>query len=64
MTSGTTGADSTVWQPGDKVSHKKWGIGTIVSVSGSAQDQELKVAFPSEGVKQLLAAFAPIKRAE
>ncbi len=64
ITAGTTGADSMVWQPGDKVSHKKWGIGTIVSVSGSAQDQELKVAFPSEGVKQLLAAFAPIKRAE
>ncbi|TYC47735.1 DNA helicase PcrA [Leuconostoc litchii] len=63
-TAGTTGADDTVWKSGDKVSHKKWGIGTVVAVSGSNQDQELKVAFPSEGVKQLLAAFAPIKRAE
>lgn len=62
--SGTTGADQTPWRAGDKVSHKKWGIGTVVAVSGDAQDQELKVAFPSEGVKQLLAAFAPITRAE
>lgn len=61
-TSGSTGADSTSWQAGDKVSHKKWGIGTVVSVTGSSQDQELKVAFPAEGVKQLLAAFAPITR--
>ncbi|HCU43073.1 DNA helicase PcrA [Leuconostoc falkenbergense] len=63
-TSGTTGADKTPWRAGDKVSHKKWGIGTVVAVSGDAQDQELKVAFPSEGVKQLLAAFAPITRVE
>ncbi|MGO3498468.1 DNA helicase PcrA [Leuconostoc falkenbergense] len=64
VTSGTTGGDKTPWRAGDKVSHKKWGIGTVVAVSGHAQDQELKVAFPSEGVKQLLAAFAPITRAE
>lgn len=63
-TSGKTGADKTPWRAGDKVSHKKWGIGTVVAVSGDAQDQELKVAFPSEGVKQLLAAFAPITRVE
>ncbi|CBL91977.1 DNA helicase [Leuconostoc gasicomitatum] len=60
--SGTTGGDSVVWQVGDKVSHKKWGTGTVVSVAGSTNDQELKVAFPSEGIKQLLAAFAPITK--
>ncbi|MGX7051988.1 DNA helicase PcrA [Leuconostoc palmae] len=61
-TNGVTGADQTAWRSGDKVSHKKWGIGTVISVSGQSDDQELKVAFPSEGVKQLLAAFAPIKK--
>lgn len=61
-TSGTTGGDQITWVPGDKVSHKKWGIGTVVAVSGDRSDQELKVAFPSEGVKQLLAAFAPITK--
>jgi DNA helicase-2/ATP-dependent DNA helicase PcrA len=58
-----TGADQVTWSSGDKVAHKKWGIGTVVSVSGTAQDQELKVAFPAPtGVKQLLAAFAPIEK--
>jgi len=60
--SGTTGGDNTSWSAGDKVSHKKWGIGTVVAVTGNTNDQELKVAFPSEGVKQLLAAFAPITK--
>lgn len=63
-TSGTTGGDQIMWAPGDKVSHKKWGIGTVVAVSGDRSDQELKVAFPSEGVKQLLAAFAPITKVD
>lgn len=62
--SGTTGGDHTSWVPGDKVTHKKWGIGTVVAVTGSTNDQELKVAFPSEGVKQLLAAFAPITKVD
>ncbi|MBS9335724.1 DNA helicase PcrA [Fructobacillus papyrifericola] len=59
----TTGAEGVSWQAGDKVSHKKWGIGTVVSVTGSSEDQELKVAFPEDGIKQLLAAFAPITKA-
>ncbi|WP_270313769.1 DNA helicase PcrA [Leuconostoc citreum] len=62
ITNGVTGGDQTSWSTGDKVSHKKWGVGTVISVSGRADDQELKVAFPSEGVKQLLAAFAPIQK--
>lgn len=61
---GTTGAEGVTWQAGDKVSHKKWGIGTVVSVTGDQADQELKVAFPEDGIKQLLAAFAPITRVD
>ncbi len=64
ITNGVTGGDQTSWSTGDKVSHKKWGVGTVISVSGRADDQELKVAFPSEGVKQLLAAFAPIQKVD
>ncbi|WEV55161.1 DNA helicase PcrA [Leuconostocaceae bacterium ESL0723] len=60
----TTGAEKVSWQVGDKVTHKKWGIGTVVAVSGGADDQELKVAFPDDGIKQLLAAFAPIQRVD
>ena len=46
---------------GEKVNHKKWGVGTIVRTTGAAQDLELDVAFPQQGVKRLLAAFAPIE---
>lgn len=53
-----TGAEKVRWQSGDKVSHKKWGIGTVVKVSGTGEDTELDIAFPKEGVKRLLAAFA------
>ncbi|USS91840.1 DNA helicase PcrA [Fructobacillus americanaquae] len=60
----TTGAEGVMWQAGDKVSHKKWGIGTVVSVTGDQPDRELKVAFPEDGIKQLLAAFAPITRVD
>lgn len=56
---GGAGAD---WQIGSKVKHRKWGIGTVVRVSGTAKDVELDVAFPSQGIKRLLAAFAPIEK--
>ncbi|MGX7030814.1 DNA helicase PcrA [Vagococcus zengguangii] len=58
----TTGGDQATWRPGDKVIHKMWGEGTVVKVNGSAQDTELDVAFPAQGIKRLMAAFAPIKK--
>lgn len=58
---GTGGA----FQAGDKVSHGKWGTGTIVSVKGSGNDMELHIAFPAPvGLKRLLAGFAPITKVE
>lgn len=50
------------WAVGDKAHHKKWGVGTVVKISGAGTDQELDIAFPSQGVKRLLAAFAPIEK--
>ncbi|GAB2719453.1 DNA helicase PcrA [Paenibacillus thermoaerophilus] len=50
---------------GDKVSHGKWGVGTVVAVKGSGEDTELQIAFPAPtGIKRLLAKFAPITKAE
>ena len=62
---GTVGANSSAieWRVGDKVAHEKWGIGTIVAAKGEVGDQELKVAFPGQGIKLLLAKYAPLKRA-
>lgn len=57
-----TGGDTAGWQAGDKVKHKKWGTGTVVRVAGSNEDIELDVAFPEQGIKRLLAAFAPIEK--
>lgn len=53
------------YKAGDKVSHGKWGTGTVVSVKGSGNDTELQIAFPAPvGVKRLLAGFAPITKVE
>jgi len=51
------------WRPGDKVYHRVWGQGTIVSCESSAGDLILTVAFPGHGVKKLLASMAPLERA-
>ena len=58
------GADiSLSWTVGEKVSHGKWGTGTIVAVKGEGDDLELNIAFPSPvGIKKLLAKFAPINK--
>lgn len=61
---GSVGAEKQTWQLGDKVEHRKWGIGTVVNVKGSGEDMELNIAFPEVGVKKLMAVFAPIKRVE
>lgn len=51
------------YKASDKVSHGKWGIGTVVSVKGSGDDTELQIAFPAPvGLKRLLAKFAPITK--
>ena len=58
-----SGGEKLAWQAGDKASHKKWGVGTIVSVRGSGDDMELDIAFPAPtGIKRLLAKFAPIEK--
>ena len=56
-------SDHISWKAGDKAIHKKWGVGTVVSVKGEGEDLELDIAFPSPiGIKRLLAKFAPIEK--
>lgn len=59
---GATGAEKEDWEVGDKVHHKKWGQGTIIEIKGSGSDLQLNIAFPDEGIKPLLASFAPIEK--
>lgn len=55
---------TTTWSIGDIAVHRKWGEGTVLEVSGSGQQQELKINFPGLGLKKVLAAIAPIKKKE
>lgn len=58
-----SGAGGDGFNAGDKVSHGKWGIGTVVAIKGVGNDMELQIAFPAPvGVKRLLASFAPITK--
>lgn len=58
-----SGGDKLAWKAGDKAAHKKWGVGTVVSVRGEGEGMELDIAFPSPtGIKRLLAKFAPIEK--
>lgn len=50
------------WKVGDKARHGKWGVGTVVSVKGSGEEVELKIAFPGQGVKGLMQKYAPIAK--
>lgn len=60
MHGGAAGVD---FKTGDKVSHAKWGIGTVVSAKGTGDNLEIDIAFPSPtGIKKLLAKFAPITK--
>lgn len=49
---------------GDTVRHRKWGDGVVVAVTGSGIDQEIKVAFPEQGIKDLIVQYAPIEKVE
>ena len=51
------------WRVGDRICHKSWGNGTVVAVQGDGEAMQLKIAFPGEGVKQVMARMAPISRA-
>ncbi len=48
------------WQAGDKLNHKKWGIGTVMV----AHDDSITVTFanPEIGTKTIRASLAPIEK--
>jgi DNA helicase-2/ATP-dependent DNA helicase PcrA len=49
-------------EPGDKVTHDKFGLGTVVAVEGQAEKSTATVDFGSEGVKRLLLRYAPVEK--
>jgi DNA helicase-2/ATP-dependent DNA helicase PcrA len=51
-----------VYAVGDRLQHDKFGIGTVVMVQPSQDDQIVTIAFPGEGVKKLMASIAPLTK--
>ena len=50
-------------QPGDKVKHAMYGIGTVISLRGSGSDVVASIAFPGNGVKDMALSIAPLEKA-
>ena len=50
------------WQVGDKVSHRMWGKGKVIEVSGAGKNMMLKLSFPGNQIRQVMVAFAPIEK--
>ena len=49
--------------PGDKVTHDKFGLGTVVSVDGAGERAEAKIDFGTDyGVKHLVLRYAPLEK--
>jgi DNA helicase II / ATP-dependent DNA helicase PcrA len=50
-------------QPGDRVNHDSYGLGTVLSVEGRGDDPEAKIDFGEDyGIKHLLLRYAPIEK--
>ena len=45
---------------GDKVRHKIWGIGTVLDVIGEGPNMQMKIQFPTKGVRQVVVKYAPV----
>ncbi len=50
------------FSPGDRVSHKKFGEGTVISASPLGNDTLLEISFDESGTKKLAAKFAKITK--
>jgi DNA helicase-2/ATP-dependent DNA helicase PcrA len=50
-------------QPGDRVTHDSYGLGTVLSVEGRGDDPEAKIDFGGDyGIKHLVLRYAPIEK--
>ncbi len=48
--------------PGDRVVHDSFGMGTVVALEGQGDKQVASVDFGSQGVKRLLLRYAPLEK--
>jgi len=50
------------FQLGDKVMHKKWGMGVVVDIKGNGKDMQVTVAFSGNGVRALMLQYADLQK--
>lgn len=55
-------ADGLDYNEGDRVSHIKFGVGTVISIVDGGRDYEVTVDFDRAGQKKMFAAFAKLKK--
>jgi DNA helicase-2/ATP-dependent DNA helicase PcrA len=49
-------------EPGDRVTHDTFGLGTVVQMEGSGDKSMAHVDFGADGVKRLLLRYAPVEK--
>lgn len=50
------------WQVGDLAKHAKWGVGKVLEVRGEGEKMQLKLEFPTQGVRLVMVKFAPLTK--
>ena len=50
------------WKVGDTAIHSKWGSGKVINVTGEGAGMKLTIEFPTQGVRVVMAKFAPVKK--
>ena len=50
------------WKVGDMAIHSKWGNGKVINVTGEGAGMKLTIEFPTQGVRVVMAKFAPVKK--
>lgn len=62
LTRGVTKSDSLDYGVGDRVSHIKFGLGTVMAIADEPRDYKVTVDFDSCGQKIMYAAFAKLQK--
>jgi DNA helicase-2/ATP-dependent DNA helicase PcrA len=57
-----TKADALEYGIGDTVSHVKFGVGQVISITEGGRDYEVTVEFEKVGIKKMFASFAKLKK--
>ncbi|WP_436773344.1 DNA helicase PcrA [Yinghuangia sp. YIM S09857] len=57
-----TDREAVALKPGDRVTHDKFGLGTVVATQGEGDKAQATIDFGATGTKQLLLRYAPVEK--